>query len=208
MKKSKLYYLDKEGKKNKVKTGNLADMGFKVEKSKIKYITKNDFETELNNFLFFNNNCNRRNLLSMINNGIITPFTIGEIFYDFSTEGKIKIANLYSIILAPEKSKEDLQIFRSEDELYEFLKIYYFLKENHKKAHIVDEESSILFFNKKFKYQLILPHKGTKFKYMLRKAKIKNFDRWANSTKDQVSFDNLDNLIQLLELKKINLKNT
>lgn len=121
MKKSKLFYLDKEGKKNKVKTRNLADMKFEV-KNRIKYKTKNDFEIELNNFLFFYNICNRQNLLLMVNKGILSPFTVGETFYDFSTEGKIKIANLYSIILAPEGKEKDLQIFRSDDELNEFLK--------------------------------------------------------------------------------------
>ena len=85
----------------------------------------------------------------------------------------------------------------------QFLKIYYFLKENHKKAKIIDERYDVLFIDKKYKYQFILPHKGTEFRYLLRKAKIKGFDRWANSTDDEILFDTLDNLMYFLKLEKM-----
>lgn len=162
-----------------------------------------DFETKLKNFVFFSNVCHGGSLLSLINNGVVSPFTVGELFYDLSTEGKIKMAYFYSIGLACEKNKKDLQIFKSDDELHEFLKIYYFLKENHKKAKIIDEEYDVLFIDKKYKYQFILPHKGTEFRYLLRKAKIKGFDRWANSTDDEILFDTLDNLMYFLKLEKM-----
>lgn len=149
----------------------MLSLGKGINEMKWNFSVNNDFNFKINSFTFFINVCFRNSLLHLINIDAVRPFTVGEIFYSLSKESKIRIKDMYSIFLSCEKS-EYHYIFKSDDELHEFLKIYYFLKENHKKAHIVDEESSILFFNKKFKYQLILPHKGTEFKYMLRKAKI------------------------------------
>lgn len=65
----------------------------------------------------------------------------------------------------------------------------------HKNIHIQDiDESHIWFKNKKYFYEICEPHKGTEYKWMFRKAKIKNFDRWANSTEEEVFFSTIDEL--------------
>ena len=50
------------------------------------------------------------------------------------------------------------------------------------------------FSDSKFKYQLISPHSGTDYKYMIRKAEKYNFDRWANSEEGSIFFENSEEI--------------
>ena len=49
-----------------------------------------------------------------------------------------------------------------------------------------------------YRYQLVSPHGGTNFKFMLRKGEINDFDRWANSTDEEIFFKNLEELKKIL----------
>ena len=66
-------------------------------------------------------------------------------------------------------------------------------------------DSTQLYFRAgKFRYEVCIPHEGNGFKWLYRKARIKGFDRWANSTDDELLLDTFDEVKDLVlnELKK------
>lgn len=57
------------------------------------------------------------------------------------------------------------------------------------------DEWHVWFKTKKYRCEICKPHKGTNFKWMFRKGKLKAFDRWANSTTIEQFYDSLDELL-------------
>ena len=60
----------------------------------------------------------------------------------------------------------------------------------------------VSFKTKKYFYELILPHEGIGNIYLLRRGKIKDFDRWANSTDGELFFENSEDLKKYFNKRK------
>lgn len=73
----------------------------------------------------------------------------------------------------------------------------------HKKIYIIDVDEWHLYFeNDKYYFEICAPHSGTDNKWMFRKGRKKDFDRWANSTNEESFYETIGNLEERL-IKKL-----
>lgn len=75
-------------------------------------------------------------------------------------------------------------------------KCYNLLSDNPKIIEIYNDEDHIYFSTKVNTYLICCPHSGNDYKWLFRKGKIKGFDRWANSTREEQFYESPKDLFK------------
>lgn len=99
-------------------------------------------------------------------------------------------------------TKEELEEVPSECDCSDTLdeKVYALLSSKGNKLEITGmDESHVWFKTKTFMYEICAPHEGNNNCWLFRKALIKGFDRWSNSTVEQSLFEEFEHLVKRIE---------